>query len=292
MSGDGEVVFVSAPSVLAHAQRWTVPDGFVPLPSGPDLDGVPGRAYLGGFYPNGLGAADFQGIQAIGVGCDLYCFTGTGECNPVGVPDQVDFYWSADSGTGPLPSSAGYLRGAVLGASSDLRFKLIAAANNGVAMLVDDQAPLALPQLSTAGGVQAVISGDGSVVAAGTLVWYAAHSTRFITDVLTAAGLRFDGWSNLMVTGLDMRGLRFCGAGTDPSGATEAWFADTSCGSADFNCDGAVGTDADIEAFFACLSGDCPPPPCTQTADFNHDGAVGTDADIEAFFRVLGGGSC
>jgi hypothetical protein len=62
--------------------------------------------------------------------------------------------------------------------------------------------------------------------------------------------------------------------------------------SADFNCDGAVGTDADIESFFACLSGTCPPPPCTNTADFNGDGAVGTDADIESFFRVLSGGPC
>ena len=64
------------------------------------------------------------------------------------------------------------------------------------------------------------------------------------------------------------------------------------CGSADFNCDGDTGTDADIEAFFACLAGNCPAPPCTSTADFNGDGDVGTDADIEAFFRVLAGGTC
>ncbi len=64
------------------------------------------------------------------------------------------------------------------------------------------------------------------------------------------------------------------------------------CGSADFNCDGDLGTDSDISAFFACLSGSCPPPPCTSTADFNGDGDLGTDADIEAFFRVLAGGSC
>jgi hypothetical protein len=64
------------------------------------------------------------------------------------------------------------------------------------------------------------------------------------------------------------------------------------CGSADFNCDGSVGTDADIESFFACLGGTCPPPPCTSTADFNGDGATGTDADIESFFRVLSGGPC
>jgi hypothetical protein len=64
------------------------------------------------------------------------------------------------------------------------------------------------------------------------------------------------------------------------------------CGSADFNCDGDVGTDSDIESFFACLSGSCPSLPCTNSADFNGDGDIGTDSDIEAFFRVLAGGSC
>jgi hypothetical protein len=64
------------------------------------------------------------------------------------------------------------------------------------------------------------------------------------------------------------------------------------CGSADFNCDGATGTDADIDSFFACLSGNCPSLPCTSNSDFNGDGAAGTDADIEAFFRVLSGGNC
>jgi hypothetical protein len=62
------------------------------------------------------------------------------------------------------------------------------------------------------------------------------------------------------------------------------------CGSADFNHDGDVGTDSDIEDFFACLAGDC----CAtcEDVDFNNDGDVGTDADIESFFRVLAGGAC
>jgi hypothetical protein len=64
------------------------------------------------------------------------------------------------------------------------------------------------------------------------------------------------------------------------------------CGSPDFDCDGDIGTDADIESFFACLSGTCPAPPCTSNADFDGDGDIGTDADIEAFFRVLAGGTC
>jgi hypothetical protein len=64
------------------------------------------------------------------------------------------------------------------------------------------------------------------------------------------------------------------------------------CGSADFDCDGDTATDFDIEAFFRCLAGTCPPPPCTSTADFDGDGDSATDFDIEAFFRVLAGGHC
>jgi hypothetical protein len=58
----------------------------------------------------------------------------------------------------------------------------------------------------------------------------------------------------------------------------------------DFDGDGDIGTDADIEAFFACLAGNC----ChlCASADFDGDGDLGTDADIEAFFRVLAGGPC
>ncbi|HYE61592.1 MAG TPA: hypothetical protein VD997_06325 [Phycisphaerales bacterium] len=58
----------------------------------------------------------------------------------------------------------------------------------------------------------------------------------------------------------------------------------------DFNGDGDIGTDADIEAFFACLGGDC--CPTCGSIDYNNDGDIGTDADIESFFRVLGGGPC
>jgi hypothetical protein len=64
------------------------------------------------------------------------------------------------------------------------------------------------------------------------------------------------------------------------------------CGTADFNGDGDTGTDQDIEAFFACLAGNCCPACDPHGADFNQDGDHGTDADIEAFFRVLAGGTC
>jgi len=62
------------------------------------------------------------------------------------------------------------------------------------------------------------------------------------------------------------------------------------CGSSDFDGDGDAGTDLDIEAFFACMGGDC----CGTcgSPDFDGDGDSGTDLDIESFFRVLGGGPC
>jgi hypothetical protein len=62
------------------------------------------------------------------------------------------------------------------------------------------------------------------------------------------------------------------------------------CWTADFDGDGDTGTDADIEAFFACLAGNC--CPACAPADFDGDGSSGTDADIEAFFRVLAGAPC
>jgi trimeric autotransporter adhesin len=64
------------------------------------------------------------------------------------------------------------------------------------------------------------------------------------------------------------------------------------CGTADFDGDGDAGTDADIEAFFRCLAGDCCPACFLGGADFNGDGDAGTDGDIESFFRVLAGGPC
>ncbi|HYE62040.1 MAG TPA: hypothetical protein VD997_08585 [Phycisphaerales bacterium] len=64
------------------------------------------------------------------------------------------------------------------------------------------------------------------------------------------------------------------------------------CGPQDFNGDGDAGTDQDIEAFFACLGGNCCPTCFCQGSDFNGDGDIGTDQDIEAFFRVLGGSPC
>jgi len=72
--------------------------------------------------------------------------------------------------------------------------------------------------------------------------------------------------------------VRVIASGSDP------------CWTSDFNGDSDFGTDQDIEAFFACLAGNC--CPTCSSADFNSDGDFGTDQDIEAFFRILAGGPC
>jgi hypothetical protein len=72
---------------------------------------------------------------------------------------------------------------------------------------------------------------------------------------------------------------------TTPSNA-----AGLTVNSADFNGDGSLGTDADIEAFFTCLAGAC--CPTCGSPDFDADGNVGTSDDIEAFFSVLSGRPC
>jgi hypothetical protein len=81
------------------------------------------------------------------------------------------------------------------------------------------------------------------------------------------------------------------GCGSVPSAAV-VLSVSARCGTADFDGDGDIGTDADIEAFFACLAGSCCPTCWSAGADFNGDGDIGTDADIESFFRVLAGGEC
>jgi hypothetical protein len=84
--------------------------------------------------------------------------------------------------------------------------------------------------------------------------------------------------------------IRFVAVLTNSCGIATSNPAKLTVNTADFNGDGDVGTDADIQAFFACLAGDC----CAScgSADFNGDGDIGTDADIESFFRVLAGGPC
>jgi hypothetical protein len=127
-----------------------------------------------------------------------------------------------------------------------------------------------------------------TVIWSGSNAGVAMHLGWFEGTTLLHEELRVGPWSETLTIPItsvgDIQAVKF-----ESSGAAVTLLP---CGSADFNCDGDVGTDADIAAFFSCLAGTCPPLPCTSTADFNGDGDLGTDADIEAFFRVLGGGTC
>jgi len=88
--------------------------------------------------------------------------------------------------------------------------------------------------------------------------------------------------------------IRFVASDTGSASAVEAAIDEAGARlygcprTADFDGDGDVGTDMDIEAFFAALGGST----CAtcDSADYDGDGDVGTDLDIEEFFRILGGG--
>jgi len=126
------------------------------------------------------------------------------------------------------------------------------------------------------------------------MLWDDQHGCRLLSTILTNAGLgpAIQGWVLDDVAAISGDGTYILGNGYAPSGYLSPFVVHLprpTC-SPDFNHDGDVGTDLDIEAFFACMGGNC--CPTCDSADFNGDGDTGTDLDIEAFFRVLGGGSC
>ena len=146
------------------------------------------------------------------------------------------------------------------------------------------------------------MSADGSIVVGSdsppngdrAALWTAPTGLVDHAAYLSARGTNLSGWTLSAATGISANGAAIAGYGTF-DGRTRAFLITgvtyaPQCGGADFNHDGDTATDADIEAFFACLAGNC----CAAcgSADFNGDGDTATDADIEAFFRVLAGGSC
>jgi hypothetical protein len=145
----------------------------------------------------------------------------------------------------------------------------------------------------------------GATLNTSGLAGFQDSDSFYITDGVKSAIGSFSGKSGSMLTGVVLQSAFAPGARILPyyadlhlsrAGAEHAadvmWapiVAAANC-SADFDGDTDIATDADIEAFFACLAGHC--CPTCESADFNGDGDAATDADIEAFFRVLAGGSC
>jgi probable HAF family extracellular repeat protein len=158
---------------------------------------------------------------------------------------------------------------------------------------------LGLPSSATSVSAEG-ISGDGSVIvgqivqadgATRAAIWTPSTGVLDLAAHLSSLGVDTTGWVLMDAKGVSANGSVIVGWGTY-NAQTRGWIAHLPppCGSADFNHDGAAGTDHDIIAFFACLSGDC----CSTcgSPDFNGDGAVATDADLESFFRVLAGAPC
>jgi probable HAF family extracellular repeat protein len=252
ISGNGHVIVGAGTSVLG-----TTPTMW-------DDTGVHNLGYLpqGGFAAQGVcNAVNYDGSVIVGTSSSVNSTTEA-------------FRWTASGNGGGVMIGLGDLPGGPF---------------QSQAWAVSDDGQIVVGQATTEGG----IFGAGQSTA---FIWDEAHGIRDLKLVLMGAGLNISGWMLTSARAISADGVVIAGIGINPNGDGEGWIArlprPPHCGSADFNCDGDVATDADIEAFFACLAGTCPSPPCTSTADFNGDGDAATDADIEAFFRVLAGGSC
>jgi uncharacterized membrane protein len=165
--------------------------------------------------------------------------------------------------------------------------------------------PLAWPSTFTAGAAGLATNHDGTVTvgvaiyAVGDLhefraaLWSPYLGAVDLNNYLSTLGIDTTGWVLEYARGVSADGRVIVGHGY-LDGQTRGWVLTLPppCGTADFNNDGEYGTDQDIEAFFACLSGHCCPACPEAGTDFNADGDTGTDSDIEAFFRVLAGGNC
>jgi hypothetical protein len=145
---------------------------------------------------------------------------------------------------------------------------------------------------------------DGRVVAGFSLptiserracTWTPRWGVLDLQPLLNLYGIDTTGWILNECLDISSDGLTMVGYGTFPferRGFIVTLPRSVLCHDADVDSDGVVGDSDDIDAFFACLTGNCCPACDQQAADFNGDGDFGTDQDIESFFRVLAGQNC
>jgi probable HAF family extracellular repeat protein len=279
VSGDGLVV-VGMSDPINQGLRWSSAGGMLSLGT------------LGGSYSIAYGAS-FDGSVIVGEST---------------VSDDNAFRWTLAGGMVSIGTLPGGTASHAFGVSADggvivgwsgtsgftgaRAFRWVAGPGGGT---MTNLGVLPWRTASRAFGV----SGDGlavvgisGTIAAGdhAILWTPQLGMVDLNTYLPALGISVSGWTLTAANAISADGRTIVGRGQHGT-ATEGWVAHLRpCGSADFNGDGDIGTDADIEAFFACLAGHC----CATcgTADFNGDGDLGTDADIESFFRVLAGGGC
>jgi probable HAF family extracellular repeat protein len=288
-SADGSVIVgIGHSTIDAEAFRWTQATGMVGLGLLPQTD-----------YSRAFGVSG-NGTVIVG---DSASFSGSGRSEA--------FRWTQGSGMVGLGFLVppGQTRFSTATAVSSLGDVIVGQANTptspGVAFRWSSGVMTPLPDLP--GGWESSyaygVSSNGSVIVGWSdggqgytqACYWDSSGVHDLRDTLVGLGVDMTGWTLYQAMGVSADGTVIVGYGRNPSGTFEAFRADIRtfvCCTSDYDCDGDVGTDADIQSFFSCLAGQCPPAPCTSTADFNGDGDVGTDADIEAFFRVLAGGVC
>jgi probable HAF family extracellular repeat protein len=285
VSSDGSTVVGSCNTTNAiRAIRWRAETGLL------DLGVLPGHSSSLGSGTNGDGSVVVGDCES-GLDKTAFRWSTTGGMVSIGrLPGSLASYALATSDDGSVIAGASFLSRSGQANTQPRAIRWTSA--TGMVNLGG------LPNHPDSRGVG--ISGDGSVivgwfsdsndVANGAFMWTQSTGMLDLNAFLPSQGASIDGWVLTKANGISRDGTAIVGVGLH-NGVPEGWLVRfLSCGSADFDGDGTAGSDSDIEAFFACLAGNC----CLTcgSADFNGDGDVGTDSDIEAFFRVLGGGSC
>ncbi len=275
VSADGAIVAGSS----CHAFVWTMPSGLHQLPE------------LAGYAQSAAHAMSADGAVIVG-SSDNPASQTSRACAWIGSPGQeVVRDLGLLSGTTSSAAFAVNPAGTIIvGISGTHPFRI-----TDVAGMQD----LGLPSGAISAQASAV-NANGTVIVgfyntspsvSRAFIWTPATGSQDLAAYLSSHGANLSGWTLTSATGVTSNARSVAGFGVF-NNQNRAWLATlpAQCGSADFNHDGDTGTDQDIAAFFACLSGTC--CPACGSADFNADGDVGTDQDIEAFFRVLGGGPC
>jgi probable HAF family extracellular repeat protein len=274
VSADGTVVVGSCgTSAGGWAFRWTAQDGMVVLGT------IPGGTY-----------SDAKGVSADGT--------------VVAGHADTAFRWTLSDGMQALPLLPGHLGWEADGISAD---GLVVVGWTNSSMIrwssssgVEDLGHLpGRAQGFAADAVGSALVGRnmGNNGDRG-LLWTRRLGLVDLNEYLPSVGVDMGGWTIQWAIGISADSRYVVGYGWNASNP----YSDRAllitlpfgpgCEPADFNHDGTPATDADIEAFFACIAGNCCSTCDPYGADFDGDGSVATDADIEAFFRVIAGGSC
>ncbi len=280
ISRDGSTVggvFFGSSNGFYHSYVWTPADGPRAIPEGGNYS-----TWLHALSPDGLKGVG-SGSSGLGTSVALWGSTYLW-CSMLPIPIQYRGLF-AEAMTPDMRTVVGHAY-----ETNIIQPGLVWSDDAGLTILHSPYP--SMPQLRFDGvdddGKVAVATATATSAATGVgMVWVRGSGLMTADAFFAAHHVPLAGASVVKLVGISASGRVFAGQKSSGTG----FIIDLGpCGSADFNHDGSEGTDADIEAFFSCLAGNC--CPLCDSADFNYDGDAGTDQDIEAFFRVLSGGNC